>query len=1318
VFTKSHTNNTILRFILFFTVLLFCFSCSNNPTISSEQAKQENQNAAAPPLVTVLANLADSSKPKVFLLEKTPKPQTITIPKVAGTSYTQQTKSGPKKIELTPPKTTPLAVLKNKNGEVIKDTDGKPFILGEGGTSTFSNYTTDQGLALDAVSCAFTDKVGNLWFGTWGGGLSRYDGKSFTNFTTAQGLANNGVRCITEDKAGNLWFGTYGGGVSCYDGKSFTNFTSAQGLANNRVMSIKEDKTGNIWLGTEGGGVSRYDVNRANAPCNKNTCKHDLLLQQDLTEHNKELAKSFTNFTTANGLVNNEVKAIAQDKIGNLWFGTNAGVSCYAEHLSSDKEMSGTKGRFTNYTTDDGLAYNVVSCIIEDKMGNLWFGTEGGGLSRYNSEQSAASAKGAHTATFINYTTAQGLGNNNVRSMTEDKNGNLWLGTYGGGVSCYNGKSFNSFTVTQGLANNTIWGITEDNAGNIWFATDGGGVCRYDGKAFTNFTPAQGLAFNIVWTILEDKTGTLWFGTSGGGVSRYDGKSLTNYTPAQGLADKGVRCIIEDKKGNIWFGTYGGGVSCYNGTSFTNYTTAQGLADNTIWSMWEDKTGTIWFGTNGGGVSRFDGTSFTNFTTAQGLTNNIVSKISGDQKGCLWFGTNGGGLSRYDGKSFTNFTTAQGLAGNAIMSIKEDKTGNLWFGTNGGGVSRYDGKSFINYTTAQGLPDNVVTQIVITKENNIALGTNLGVGMLVSFSPKEALNTAEGLQDKSLQTSLPAQNKLSNEELKNFSPLIEIYNSNNGYPVKDVNTGQNGMFEDSKGIIWAGTGSDKTALMRFDYAALNKNKNTPQIFIQNIKINNENLCWNNLQASTLKVKNITKSVETDNTAIPANVAEEITTFGKTLNDAERAAMRQKFKDIKFEGITPFYPIPEHLVLPYAQDNITFEFAAIEPAKPYLVRYQYKLEGYDDNWSPITNKTSAAFGNMFEGTYTFKLKAQSPYGVWSQPIEYTFTVLPPWWRTWWMYCLYGISAIALVILIVRLNGRRLRARATELSNEVEKATQTIREKQKEIIDSITYAKRIQTALLTSDEYIKNNFPGEHFILFKPKDIVSGDFYWAQSIAFLPGWDIGTNKVRVEPHTKRKNIFYIATADCTGHGVPGAFMSMLNISYLNENLIERNIRLPHDILDAQRAKIIQTLNPPGSIQESKDGMDCTLCVYDFDKMLLHFAAANNPLWLVRNFELTEYKADKMPVGKYTEAMHPFTMQTIELQTGDVIYTSTDGFADQFGTKGKKMMKKRFKEELLKIHQLPLNEQKEKLHQFFENWKGNNEQVDDVCVIGIRI
>ena len=179
-----------------------------------------------------------------------------------------------------------------------------------------------------------------------------------------------------------------------------------------------------------------------------------------------------------------------------------------------------------------------------------------------------------------------------------------------------------------------------------------------------------------------------------------------------------------------------------------------------------------------------------------------------------------------------------------------------------------------------------------------------------------------------------------------------------------------------------------------------------------------------------------------------------------------------------------------------------------------------------------------------------------------------------------------------------------------------------------------------------------------------------------------------------------------------------MSLLNISFLNENLIERNLAEPHTILNEQRKDIIKALNPKGN-ENSKDGMDCVLCAFDLQNMKLHFAAANNPLWLVRDNQLQEFKADKMPVGKYEDHAKDFTLQSIELKKGDLIYTFTDGYADQFGgPKGKKFKYKQLEQTLLGIVDKPLQEQHDILSKTINDWKGENEQVDDMLVIGVRI
>lgn len=226
----------------------------------------------------------------------------------------------------------------------------------------------------------------------------------------------------------------------------------------------------------------------------------------------------------------------------------------------------------------------------------------------------------------------------------------------------------------------------------------------------------------------------------------------------------------------------------------------------------------------------------------------------------------------------------------------------------------------------------------------------------------------------------------------------------------------------------------------------------------------------------------------------------------------------------------------------------------------------------------------------------------------------------------------------------------------------------------------------------------------FILYKPKDIVSGDFYYA---------------LAHQPKDKENELFYFCTADCTGHGVPGALMSMLGISNLNESIIEKNIDEPHEILNNVRKGIIESLDSEDKSEENKDGMDCVLCAFDFKNLTLEFAAANNPLWIYRAGQMLEFKADKMPVGKYHSEVSSFTLQKVELQKGDIVYSFTDGFADQFGgEKGKKFKYKPFQEMLLKNASLDMDQQKNILDKAFEKWKGDLEQVDDVLVVGVKI
>lgn len=300
-----------------------------------------------------------------------------------------------------------------------------------------------------------------------------------------------------------------------------------------------------------------------------------------------------------------------------------------------------------------------------------------------------------------------------------------------------------------------------------------------------------------------------------------------------------------------------------------------------------------------------------------------------------------------------------------------------------------------------------------------------------------------------------------------------------------------------------------------------------------------------------------------------------------------------------------------------------------------------------------------------------------------------------------YALFGGIVLALIFGGFMFNRfsvtRKQKAIIEQQKSVVEEQKEIVEEKNKEILDSINYAQRIQSAILPVASELEQLFP-DAFVLYRPKDIVSGDFYWIAN----KGDDV-----------------FIAVADCTGHGVPGGFMSMLGTSLLNEVVLEKNTQEPGEILDLLRVKIILALKQKGESGENKDGMDMVLCRVNRKKNLLSFAAANNPLWVLRNGTMEEWKADKQPVGIHTGAQQLFTQHEIVLQSGDCVYLFTDGFADQFGgPKGKKYKYKQLQETIAANAALPMKEQSNRLAQSFLDWKGNLEQVDDVCVIGIRI
>ena len=295
-----------------------------------------------------------------------------------------------------------------------------------------------------------------------------------------------------------------------------------------------------------------------------------------------------------------------------------------------------------------------------------------------------------------------------------------------------------------------------------------------------------------------------------------------------------------------------------------------------------------------------------------------------------------------------------------------------------------------------------------------------------------------------------------------------------------------------------------------------------------------------------------------------------------------------------------------------------------------------------------------------------------------------------------YFLFGGLALALIFGGFIFNRFRVTNKQKSIiekqKQQVDSANNILEEKNQEILDSISYAKRIQNAILPPQKLVKE-YLNNSFIIYKPKDIVSGDFYW------------------MEP-TKKEVLF--AVADCTGHGVPGAMVSVVCNNGLNRSVREHGLSDPGKILDKTREIIIQEFEK--SEEEVKDGMDIALCSIKENK--LKYSGAHNPLWIVRDGQIIETKANKQPIGKFDNPQ-PYNTHTIDLQKGDAIYLFSDGYADQFGgEKGKKFKAKAFKELLISIQEKSMEEQKSIIDETFENWKGNLEQLDDVCVIGLRV
>ena len=430
---------------------------------------------------------------------------------------------------------------------------------------------------------------------------------------------------------------------------------------------------------------------------------------------------NFSNFNIEHGLAQSQVFALYEDSRGNLWVGTDGGGISIFDGIN-----------FKNITKDDGLSSSQIRAIYESSDGTIWIGTKDNYLCSYNGVK------------FTYYNKDQGLTSSTVQAIIEDKTGNLWFGTTGGLFIKRNGK-FQKINLKRDSSNVVVQTFLVDRYGKLWIGTLFDGVFINDNFKIKHITTRNGLCNDGINSMTEDIRGNIWIATKYG-VDEYDGYRYYNWNTNNGLLNNTVNTVLSDKSGNIWFGYNGNGVSRYNGKEFSTFNEKNGLCYNYIKGIIQDRTGNMWFSTDGAGICKFEGERFVHITEKDGLPTSVVMSIYQDIEGNNWFGTYGNGVCKFDGKTFTHFTEEKnGLCGNLVYGIFQDSKGNMWFGSKGGGLSIYDGKNMKTYNSKNGLSHDYIYSFTEDRFGNIIIASNGGGIMIYDGNTFTKIGKNEGL---------------------------------------------------------------------------------------------------------------------------------------------------------------------------------------------------------------------------------------------------------------------------------------------------------------------------------------------------------------------------------------------------------------------------------------------------------------------------------------------------------------------------------------------------------------------------------------------
>lgn len=1019
----------------------------------------------------------------------------------------------------------------------------------------------------------------------------------------------------------------------------------------------------------------------------------------------------FRKYQEQDGLNSRFVYTLDQDEYGQLLVGTGDGLFIYDGF------------RFIDMTKQSGLSENFLTCSFETKNGTIWFGHNKGLISKYNANQYEHFDLSAYTTSRIN-------------QILEDEDGNLWALTQNNGI-LKKDKNNTWQQFVKGLEDFTLYSIFVDEYKRIWVGTDMGLMMAVSKE---NETPE----FNFIDEILETKVSSiikssnhLFVGTEDSGIfkielspNKYDIQSIL--FEGKTLQQIAVNSLFEDSDNNLWICSNNKGLIQMTGLIVNEYLRKTAYQDNeqlkttSVRICKEDREGNIWIGTMGDGLLQLTDSYFSILKLNTDPFHPETHAIF-ERNDTIWTGSYGKIYLSYADVSNVEDSLGKesGLPDGEITAIHQTANSELWIGTATGVLMRKDGhsKKFMNIKLTTEFNGQRINHI-LGLENKIYVATDYGIFVFTDNKLVSHLSILSGLAHnvvKSLYTDRKGRIWIasSNSEIT-YIQDGEIHNIPS---LLDGAMIQIRCFaEDNEGNMWLGT--DGLGLMKINGDSVDiitKANGLYSDYCYSMTCDQRNKLWVGHRGALSRVNILENSIEIFD---PGN--------GYDIDFMENAINRSPSGTLYFginEGLLRYEPDKDRkntaepvlrilsfqvndsthaqtgdITLPYGEYKLSFEYIGTSLKAPKDVVYQYYLEGYETTWNNPDPNRLREYNKIGPGDYTFKIKCFNGDGHGGETIvSIKIFIDKPFWLKWWflVICVLVIGITVRYIIMrrermLRENQEKLQRALDERTKEVVEQKELLEEKNKDITDSITYARNIQKAMLPAIDSLKSYF-NDAFVYYKPRDIVSGDFYWVE---------------------KFDNTIVVSCADCTGHGVPGAFMSLIGTTLLKEVSSKKIVQSSRDVLVHLESELNRMLNKQEGISV-EDGMDITVFDYHMDTGILNVASANRPVIFYHKGEWIEIKGDRLSIGgtRHDKAKD-FTLYDFKVQKGDRIYMFSDGITDQFGGgEGKKLKRSGFASWIQQSGHLPLQDQRAFIRDQFHDWKGDHDQLDDIIVIGIE-